>query len=79
MARRYCRIAWGAATTGLVERLQVSRRESVDTLRGYIRKVEIFQDHAAEGLLEPQPAVPEVVTFCPWRSPPRKRRDNFSL
>ena len=31
--------------------IEVSRHKSVDTLRGYIRKVEIFEDHAAEGLL----------------------------
>ncbi len=31
--------------------IEVSRHKSVDTLRGYIRKAEIFDDHAAEGLL----------------------------
>jgi len=31
--------------------MEVSRHKSVDTLRGYIRQVEIFEDHAAEGLL----------------------------
>jgi hypothetical protein len=28
--------------------IEVSRHKSVDTLRGYVRKVEIFEDHAAE-------------------------------
>ena len=40
--------ARGASVFKLIE---VSRHKSVDTLRGYIRKVEIFEDHAAEGLL----------------------------
>jgi len=40
--------ARGASIFKLIE---VSRHKSVDTLRGYIRKVEIFEDHAAEGLL----------------------------
>jgi len=31
--------------------LEVSRHKSTYTLRGYIRRVEIFDDHAAEGLL----------------------------
>ncbi len=41
-------VARGASVFKLIE---VSRHKSVDTLRGYIRKVEIFEDHAAEGLL----------------------------
>ncbi len=48
----------GAATRRLSLRMQGAwrqtappARKSVDTLRGYIRKVEIFEDHAAEGLL----------------------------
>jgi site-specific recombinase XerD len=40
--------ARGASIFKLIE---VSRHKSTDTLRGYIRKVEIFEDHAAEGLL----------------------------
>lgn len=40
--------ARGASVFKLIE---VSRHKSVDTLRGYIRRVEIFEDHAAEGLL----------------------------
>ena len=31
--------------------IEVNRHKSTVTLRGYIRKVEIFEDHAAEGLL----------------------------
>ncbi len=31
--------------------IEVSRHKSVDTLRDYIRRVEIVKDHAAEGLL----------------------------
>jgi len=40
--------ARGASVFKLIE---VSRHKSVDTLRGYIRRVEMFEDHAAEGLL----------------------------
>ncbi len=40
--------ARGASIFKLIE---VSRHKSTDTLRGYIRKVEIFENHAAEGLL----------------------------
>ena len=40
--------ARGASIFKLIE---VSRHKSTDTLRGYIRKIEIFEDHAAEGLL----------------------------
>jgi hypothetical protein len=40
--------ARGASVFKLVE---VSRHKSVDTLCGYIRRVEMFEDHAAEGLL----------------------------
>ena len=40
--------ARGASVFKLIE---VSRHKSVDTLRGYIRRVDIFADHAAEGLL----------------------------
>jgi site-specific recombinase XerD len=40
--------ARGASIFKLIE---VSRHKSVDTLRGYIRKVEIFENHAGEGLL----------------------------
>jgi integrase len=38
----------GASVFKLIE---VSRHKSVDTLRGYIRRVEMLEDHAAEGLL----------------------------
>ena len=31
--------------------IEVSRNKRVDTLRGYIRRVEMFEDYAAEGLL----------------------------
>jgi site-specific recombinase XerD len=31
--------------------IEISRHKSVETLRGYIRRVEMFEDHAAEGLL----------------------------
>jgi hypothetical protein len=31
--------------------MDVSRHRSVDTLRGYIRDAELFQDHAGSGLL----------------------------
>jgi integrase len=31
--------------------MDVSRHKSVDTLRGYVRRVEMFEDHAADGLL----------------------------
>ena len=40
--------ARGASVFKLIE---VSRHKTVDTLRGYIRRVGIFEDHAAEGLL----------------------------
>ena len=40
--------ARGASIFKLIE---VSRHKSTDTPRGYIRKIEIFEDHAAEGLL----------------------------
>lgn len=40
--------ARGASVFKLME---VSRHKSVDTLRGYVRRVEMFEDHAAEGLL----------------------------
>jgi hypothetical protein len=42
-----------AATRGasIFKLIEVSRHKSVDTLRGYIRKVEIFENHAAEDLL----------------------------
>jgi site-specific recombinase XerD len=31
--------------------MDVSRRKSVDTLRGYVRDAELFKDHAGAGLL----------------------------
>ncbi len=31
--------------------MDVSRHKSVDTVRGYVRRAEEFQDHAGEGLL----------------------------
>ncbi len=31
--------------------MDVSRHKSVDTVRGYVRMAEEFQDHAGEGLL----------------------------
>ncbi len=31
--------------------IDVSRHKSVDTLRGYVRDVELFQNHAGTGLL----------------------------
>jgi hypothetical protein len=31
--------------------MDVSRHKSVDTLRGYVRDAELFQDHAGAGLL----------------------------
>jgi hypothetical protein len=31
--------------------MDVARHRSVDTLRGYIRDAELFQDHAGTGLL----------------------------
>ncbi len=40
--------ARGASVFKLIE---VSRHKSLDTLRSYVRRVEIFDDHAAEGLL----------------------------
>jgi site-specific recombinase XerD len=40
--------ARGASVFKLME---VSRHKSVDTLRGYVRRAEMFEDHAAEGLL----------------------------
>jgi integrase len=33
--------------------MDVSRHKSVDTLRGYVRDAELFQDHAGAGLLLP--------------------------
>jgi hypothetical protein len=33
------------------KRMDVSRHRSVDTLRGYVRDADIFQNHAGEGLL----------------------------
>jgi integrase len=40
--------------------MDVSRHKSVDTLRGYVRDAELFQDHAGAGLLWGERAV--------WRS-----------
>ena len=31
--------------------MELTRHKSVETLRGYVRNVERFKDHAAEGLL----------------------------
>jgi hypothetical protein len=31
--------------------MEVSRHKSVDTLRGYVRRAEVFKDHAGAGLL----------------------------
>ncbi len=31
--------------------MDISRHKSVDTVRGYVRRAEEFQDHAGEGLL----------------------------
>jgi hypothetical protein len=31
--------------------MDVSRHKSVDTLRGYVRDAQLFQDHAGAGLL----------------------------
>ncbi len=31
--------------------MEVSRRKSVDTLRGYVRRSELFRDHAGEAFL----------------------------
>ncbi len=36
---------------GLFAMMDVSRHKSVDTVRGYVRRAEEFQDHAGEGLL----------------------------
>jgi hypothetical protein len=42
--------------------MEVSRHKSVDTLRGYVRSIEIFEDHAAEGLLSAiEPVSPRVL------------------
>ena len=38
--------------------IAVSRHKSVDKLRGYIRRAEVFEDHAAEGLLWRVPQEP---------------------
>jgi hypothetical protein len=38
--------------------MDVSRHRSVDTLRGYVRDAEIFNDHAGAGLLSPYPFMP---------------------
>ena len=37
----------------LFKMMDVSRHRSVDTLRGYVRDAELFQDHAGAGLLRP--------------------------
>jgi hypothetical protein len=34
-----------------VQRTNMSRHKSVDTLRGYVRDAEMFRDHAGTGLL----------------------------
>jgi integrase len=35
----------------ILKMMDVSRHRSVDTLRGYVRDAELFQDHAGTGLL----------------------------
>ena len=35
----------------IVKMMDVSRHKSVDTLRGYVRDAELFEDHAGAGLL----------------------------
>jgi hypothetical protein len=31
--------------------MEVSRHKSMDTLRGYVRRAELFKDHAGSGFL----------------------------
>ena len=40
-----------AKGASLFKMMDVSRHKSVDTLRGYVREAELFQDHAGTGLL----------------------------
>jgi hypothetical protein len=40
-----------AARGAVFKMMDVSRHKSVDTLRGYVRDAEMFQNHAAAGLL----------------------------
>lgn len=40
-----------ARGASIFKMMDVSRHKSIDTLRGYIRDAEMFQDHAGTGLL----------------------------
>jgi site-specific recombinase XerD len=40
-----------ARGASLFRMMDVSRHKSVDTLRGYVRNIEAFKDHAGTGLL----------------------------
>jgi len=40
-----------AKGASIFKMMDVSRHKSVDTLRGYVRDAELFQDHAGAGLL----------------------------
>ena len=40
-----------AKGASIFKMMDVSQHKSVDTLRGYVREAELFQDHAGAGLL----------------------------
>jgi site-specific recombinase XerD len=39
------------AGASIFKLMEVSRHKSVDTLRGYVRRAELFKDHAGSGFL----------------------------
>ena len=39
------------AGASIFKLMEVSRHKSVDTLRGYVRRAELFRDHAGAGFL----------------------------
>jgi site-specific recombinase XerD len=39
------------AGASIFKLMEVSRHKSVDTLRGYVRRAELFRDHAGSGFL----------------------------
>lgn len=41
----------GYKGVSIFKTMDVSRHQSVDTLRGYVRDTELFEDHAGAGLL----------------------------
>ena len=40
------------ARAGVFKLMELSQHKSMDTLRGYVRRAELFKDHAGPGFLE---------------------------